>query len=371
MVNLDTGQVASANVVPGVIDPQLWPEGGGWHLPVGPAHPPARQIWSGPPVGGTWPTRAARRPGRSSSCPAGGGQTCPSRTVARWKPRRSPPKSPASVARLPRPHRPRARPGSGPRPGEVVSGRRTCSASTWWWKPAAGTYGDLSWAIRYETPGADLPVEPPGWADDLPAAVAATSVDDALYGLGRTRPHRPRPLPASRTRLPRSASPGELIGSTSTRSSGGSINSLTEPANRARCRRRPGDLAVRSLVVHPPAGWAAPRSPWSNSPPVRLAAGAAPSCCATGNQHLPAWLGAPIPHHPCPDCAPGSRLQVCWCTRISPPVAPACPTCYGAGWHRHPAALRHLRGQPPRLPRSQHHHQRPDQPGSAPGVAGR
>ncbi len=36
MVNLDTGRVASASIVPGVLEPEPWPEGVGWHLPVVP-----------------------------------------------------------------------------------------------------------------------------------------------------------------------------------------------------------------------------------------------------------------------------------------------------------------------------------------------
>ncbi len=52
---------------------------------------------------------------------------------------------------------------------------------------------------------------------------------------------------------------------------------------------------------------------------------------------MPAWIGAPIPFSPCPDCDPKSRLRKCICTQLTPPVAPACPTCHGAGWH--PTAL--------------------------------
>ena len=43
--------------------------------------------------------------------------------------------------------------------------------------------GEPNWDIRYEIPGGQVPTEQRGWADDLPAAVAATTVDKAMYGL--------------------------------------------------------------------------------------------------------------------------------------------------------------------------------------------
>ncbi len=129
MVNLDTGRVASANLVPGVVEPELWPEGGGWHLPVGPLiHQLAGLVGAG-----RW--RDLVDPGRT---PTGPIIFLPARLAtqpARIRPPR--PGSPsdrgrvaASLVRVPRPHRPHAQ-----HPTRIVTwagsaGSRTCSGST-------------------------------------------------------------------------------------------------------------------------------------------------------------------------------------------------------------------------------------------------
>ncbi len=364
MVNLDTGRVASANLVPGVVDPQPWPDGGGWHLPVGPLIRGLADL-----VGAaSW--RDLADPGRPQVGPV-------IFLPGRWRPDLPEPdrralEAQALAAESQHPWHVflgRTAPASVPDPDRELG--RLCRAADLLRldlvvEARRRTYGDLSWDIRYETPGADMPVEPRGWADDLPAAVAATSIDDALYGLderSRTAPaHYPSPDAPTQVDLP-----GELrvdVDKVERRI----VNSLTN--------LQTGRGAAGAQAIWRSGRWWYTRLQVGGTQVTLVEQstgqiGRRRSTILLRNWEpaLPAWLGAPIPHHPCPDCAPGSRLQVCWCTRISPPVAPACPTVAPAGTP--PAALRHLRGQPPRLPRSQHHHQRPDQPGSAPGVAGR
>ncbi len=176
------------------------------------------------------------------------------------------------------------------------------------------------WAIRYELPGGQMPLDPRAHARDLPSAVAATTFREALRGLdvrGReapaytVRPVRAAGVPASvdldrlgRTVLADLA--GDAPGAQAVWGDGrwwhtplrhaGSVEKLHE--------RDTGQIVryVRQLVrraVEPPD---------------------------------PAWWGEPVEHRPCPDCRPGTRLRRCHCRLGAPGPDPRCSRCSGAGF---------------------------------------
>ncbi|GIG86646.1 hypothetical protein [Plantactinospora endophytica] len=191
MANVDTGAVASANVVPGVVEPAPWPGGGDWHLPLAPL---VRELAAA--VGaGSW--RDVRMPNRSPDGPV-------VFLPRRWKPGLPEPTRRALEAA--------AIAAESGWPWYLLLGRtavdppRDLAADLGRWCRLADLLyldlvvearrrhshaDDLSWSIRYEIPGGAVPAEAHGWADDLPGAIAATTLHDAMYGLierGRAAP---------------------------------------------------------------------------------------------------------------------------------------------------------------------------------------
>ncbi|GIJ29178.1 hypothetical protein Vqi01_43400 [Micromonospora qiuiae] len=186
------------------------------------------------------------------------------------------------------------------------------------------------WNVRYEVPGSPAPMFSSG-RRDLPEALAATDVADALAGLaerGRdvaarlVQPDQPRPpvVPAvdvdqlERRILADCVDPvdgAELPGAqaiwrdgrwwhTSLRD-GEPIEDLVE---------QPTGQVLRRVRVPLRRGFTPPD---------------------------PSWLGPEIGWRPCPDCVPGSRLRSCDCRLGGRTADVDCPHCRGAGLR--PSAL--------------------------------
>lgn len=331
VANLDTGAVASANVVPGVVRPARWPgNGASWHLPLGPLLGELAAT-----VGAaTW--TSVRDPRDSANGPL---VILP----PNWRPDLPAPRRELLEAEAIATHahdawrlylgRTTALPAPDPsrhlgrlcrladllRLDLVVEARRQYAGA------------DLTWQVRYEVPGGPVPPEARG-ADDLVAAITDTTVLDALYDLeerGRTAPahyltgdHPPAPEPP--------------------------VIDLDQLDRRIRAdcadlgtgAARPGAQAVwrdgrwwhTSLRV---AGNEEIRTEWNTGQVYRrermiLRRGWEPPA--------PSWQGEPVPYAECPDCDPRSRLRRCQCRRGDGPADPDCPACAGAG--RSPSPLR-------------------------------
>ncbi|MEV5818859.1 hypothetical protein ACFYMB_06755 [Micromonospora haikouensis] len=199
----------------------------------------------------------------------------------------------------------------------------------------ARRHGDaLRWAVRYEVPGSPVPDLPPEPSfADLAAALAGTDVVDALTGLGERGRHaparllRPDPLrlliPAAAVNVARVAR--RVRADCAGRAGGGRLPGAQAVWRDGRWWHtglRPGDPAHDP--VRQPAG---PRRTRSHRPdgilrsrtPLRRAA----------EPPDPPWLGEPVPSQPCPACRP-ARRRVAW--------ALSCATCAGTG-RVHQAAL--------------------------------
>ncbi|MDG4829167.1 hypothetical protein O7627_07585 [Solwaraspora sp. WMMD1047] len=326
VANLDTGAVASANVVPGSVRPCRWPYGAGWHLPVAPL---LRDLAARVGAAG-WHEHGGRSPDGPilflppkwrSDLPEQHRHALEADAIARH----------SHSAWLVYLGRNTARPAPDPtreldrlrrvadllRLDLVLEVRRL-------------PRDDHRWDIRYEVHGSPVPDRPRGWADDLPAALLATTVEDALFGLadrGRTapahyllagapqRPAEPVAVEVLERRLladltdPRTGEPtagAQAIWRdgrwwhTSLRVAGSTETLVEEPTGRV----------VSRLTTNLRRGW---------QPPA------------------PAWLGPPIPYAECPACDKASRLRPCGCTVGDRPADPACEVCFGAG--RYPSAL--------------------------------
>ncbi|WP_433031693.1 hypothetical protein [Plantactinospora sp. CA-290183] len=324
IANVDTGAVASANVVPGVVEPARWPGGADWHLPLTPL---LRELAATVGAGSWYDVRATPR--------------SPDALVI-FLPRRWRPDLSESTRRRWEAEAIAHQPNG---PWHVYLGRTAEEPAR---DPAADLgrlcrLGDLlcldlvvearrrraddglGWDIRYEVSGGEVPAQARGWADDLPGAVAATTVTDALYGLkerGLAAPGHylavgerrlPEPPTIDLDQLERRivADCADLI--TGARTAGaqalwrdgrwwhtslrvaGSTETLTD--------RGTGQIATRRTTILR-RGW---------QPPA------------------PSWLGPPIPYVDCPDCDPDSRLRACPCTLGDRRPEPDCPACAGAG----------------------------------------
>ncbi|MEU4550520.1 hypothetical protein [Micromonospora violae] len=189
----------------------------------------------------------------------------------------------------------------------------------------------FGWAIRYEVPGSPVPSGVFSSCIDLPEAVVRTDASAALNGLAERglaaparllRPDSPRPpvTPAVDVdQLERriladcvdAAGGDELPGAQAvwrdgrwwhtTLRAGAPVEVLTE---------QPTGQVVRRLRVPVNRGYQPPDPP---------------------------WLGEPVDWRPCPDCRPPSRLRTCDCRLGGRPADPDCPHCCGAGLR--PSAL--------------------------------
>ncbi|MEV4494268.1 hypothetical protein AB0J84_00970 [Micromonospora arborensis] len=189
----------------------------------------------------------------------------------------------------------------------------------------------FGWAVRYEVPGSPVPSGLPSWYRDLPEALATTSAAAALTGLaerGRTapvrllRPDSPRPPVAPAVDVDQlerrvladcvdATNGDELPGAQAlwrdgrwwhtTLRAGEPVETFAE---------QPTGQVLRHLGVPVTRGYAPPDPP---------------------------WLGAPVARRSCPDCRPPSRLRACDCRLGGRPADSECPHCCGAGLR--PSAL--------------------------------
>ncbi|MDG4779592.1 hypothetical protein O7614_08040 [Micromonospora sp. WMMD961] len=191
--------------------------------------------------------------------------------------------------------------------------------------------GGFGWAVRYEVPGSPVPSGLPGWCRDLPEALTSTDVAGALTGLAERgmaaaarllRPDSPRPPAAPAVdvdQLERSVladcvdlAGGELPGAQAlwrdgrwwhtSLHAGEPVETLAE---------QPTGQVVRSARVPVSRGYEPPD---------------------------PSWLGEPACWRPCPDCRPHSRIRACDCRLGGRAADTDCPHCCGAGLR--PSALR-------------------------------
>ncbi len=180
--------------------------------------------------------------------------------------------------------------------------------------------GDPTWHVRYEVPGGEVPAQTPAHWPDLTTAVAATTAADALFGLGERGSGAPAytMLPSDRARTARpvvdlaglarrvAADLGRALGAQAVWRDGrwwhlrlvvgGSTMVLTE-RDTGQVARRP--VTVLRRVAEPPA---------------------------------PSWQGVPIPYASCPDCVPGGHLVRCDCRGEDAAAEPDCRLCGGAGF---------------------------------------
>ncbi|WP_341719469.1 hypothetical protein QQG74_06935 [Micromonospora sp. FIMYZ51] len=190
----------------------------------------------------------------------------------------------------------------------------------------------LGWDVRYEVPGSPVPMFRTGRLD-LPQALIGTDVTDALAGLaerGRGVAARlvqpaPQRLPAAPTAgLP--AVPTVDVDQLERRI----LADCVDPVEGvellgAQAIWRDGRWWHTSLrggepteeLVEQPTGQVLRRVR------VPLRRGFTPPD--------PSWLGAEIGWRPCPDCVPGSRLRSCDCRLGGRTADAGCPDCRGAG----------------------------------------
>nr|QLJ99754.1 hypothetical protein HZU44_06500 [Micromonospora carbonacea] len=172
--------------------------------------------------------------------------------------------------------------------------------------------GELRWAVRYEVPGSPVPAHPPEVAyADLAAALAATDVADALAGLGERGEDAP-----ARTLCPDPLRP--LLQAATVDVAGVARRVRVDCAGPPGGDGRPGAQAIWrdgrwwhtglrtgepvETLVEQSTGQVVRRT----RTPLRRAA----------EPPDPPWLGAPVPECRCPDCRPTRRV---------------CTTCGGTG----------------------------------------
>jgi hypothetical protein len=321
LVNLDTGAVASAAVVPGAIAPT--PADTGWQLDLGPL---LRDLAAGVglpgdthrehpiPLPGIWhPDLPADRRAELEALAIVERDRIPWRVVLGRAGQPAPPDPGARLARL-------CAVADLLLLDLVVEARRTA-------------LGRLTWEVRYELPGGDVPAGQRGQARDLPAALAATDVAEALVDLrarGRAAPaHELRPTPPATDR-PDRMDAGQLqrriVADCVDSASGGGLPGAQAVWRDGRWWHtglRPGGST--ELLTERPTGQVLRRTTTAllrrTEPPA------------------PSWRGDPIRYAPCPDCHPANRLRTCDCARDHRPPGddahrsgdPGCPDCGGAG----------------------------------------
>ncbi|WP_422770956.1 hypothetical protein ACN28C_30615 [Plantactinospora sp. WMMC1484] len=332
MANLDTGAVASANVVPGVVEPAPWPGdgGGNWYLPFAPV---LRDLAAAVGVGvDSWAD--VRQPGDPDG---------PLVLLPRaWRPEHS-----AAVrevleaeaiagesneawrlylgrAAVPPPREAAAELGRLCRLADllcldlVVEARRLVATD------------GLTWAIRFEVPGGPVPAEARGYADDLAAAITTTTVLDACYGLeerGLTAPAHQLTIGA-----PPPAPPPPDLDQLERRILADCLDLVTGEATAgAQAIWRDGRWWHTSLRT---AGTTETLTEWSTG---QIYSRRSSTLRRGWQPPAPSWQGSPIGYADCPDCDPHSLLKRCDCRLGTDRVDADCPKCAGSG--RSPSLL--------------------------------
>ncbi|MEV4760100.1 hypothetical protein AB0J86_34060 [Micromonospora sp. NPDC049559] len=187
-------------------------------------------------------------------------------------------------------------------------------------------WGDLSWDVRYEVAGGPVPANPSHRARDLPEAVATTTVQDALDGLGR------RGLAAS----------AYAIGPASPERQWPPVIDLDQVERRVHADARDalyaaGGAAGAQAIWRDGRWWHTRLRPGDTTEVLaERSTGQIVSRRVTSlarNWEPPASVrrGDPIPYTVCPDCDPDSRLRRCLCTLGGRPVDADCASCAGTG----------------------------------------
>ncbi|TNH25480.1 hypothetical protein FHG89_23035 [Micromonospora orduensis] len=161
------------------------------------------------------------------------------------------------------------------------------------------------WSIRYEVPGSPVPLGPPGWCRDLPEVLACTDVAKALSGLAERgltaparllRPDSPRPPAAPVVDVDQlerrvladcvdAAHGEELPGAQALWRDGRWWHTTLRAGEPAEIlAEQPTGQVVRRVRVPVTRGYEPPEA---------------------------SWLGELVDWRPCPDCRPGSRLRAC------------------------------------------------------------
>lgn len=318
MVNLDTGVVASANVVPGVVEPVPWPGDGGrsWYLPLGPLlHDLAAVVGVG-----SWTD--VREPGEPDGplvlLPRG------------WRPGHS-----ASVRKV---REAEAIAGESHDAWRLYLGRTTvapareAAAELGWWCRLADLLcldlvvearrqvasDALTWAVRFEVPGGPVPAEARGYADDLTTAITTTTDLDACYGLEE----RGLAAPAHHLTIgePPPDPPTVDVDQLERRILGDCFALGTGAPNPgAQAVWRDGRWWHTSLRA---AGTTEILTEWSTG---QIHSRHTTTLRRGWEPPAPSWQGPPIRYVDCPDCDPHSRLQHCDCQLGTGRVDPDLP----------------------------------------------
>ncbi|MFI7660896.1 hypothetical protein ACIBTW_18645 [Micromonospora parva] len=186
--------------------------------------------------------------------------------------------------------------------------------------------GGFGWGIRYEVPGTPVAAGPIGWPFSLAEALSRIDVAGALTGLAERglaaparvlRPGSPRPPAATvdadvdqfeRRILADCVDPGsgdDLPGAQAIWRDGRWWHSTLRPGGpqEVLAEQLTGQV-IRRVRVPLTRGYEPPAPP---------------------------WLGEPVDWRPCPDCRPGCRLRVCDCSLSGRTAEPDCPHCCGVG----------------------------------------
>ncbi|MDG4785467.1 hypothetical protein O7626_05885 [Micromonospora sp. WMMD1102] len=333
MANLDTGAVASANVVPGVVEPAPWPGdgGGSWHLPLAPL---LRDLAAAVGVGaGSWTDvrqpgdpdgplvflPRAWRPEHSATvrevleAEAIAGESTDAWRLYLGRSTVAPPReAPAELGRL-------CRLADLLCLDLVVEARRLIATA------------GLTWAIRFEVPGGPVPSEARGYADDLTTAIGTTTVLDACDGLEE----RGQTAPAHHVTLgqPPPDPPTIDLDQLERRILADCLDLATgDPTAGAQAIWRDGRWWHTSLRT---AGTSETLTEWSTG---QIYSRRATKLRRGWQPPAPSWQDSPIPYVDCSDCDPHSRLRRCDCRLGTDRADPDCPKCAGSG--RSPSLLR-------------------------------
>ncbi|WP_422773843.1 hypothetical protein ACN28C_13655 [Plantactinospora sp. WMMC1484] len=330
VANLDTGAVASAEVAAGTLAPRPSP-GGGWHLALTPLlHDLAASVGAGSfhdvtaptePVGERRvPLPAEWRP----ELPAEHRDDLAAAAIAGWT------RTPWQVFL----GRTVARPASDPDRqltrlcavagllclDLVVEARRL-----------PGAAGGFGWEVRYELPGSTPPVRP-ATHPDLPAAVAATTVERAIALLTTRQVAAPAHFvrTAGPAGVARPVTLDVIPGGTDVAQVERRILGAVAPATG---EEFPGAQSIwrNGAWWHTALRRAGAAGPRTDRYPERCDSRATGTVRRDREPPDPHWRGAAIPYADCPDCDPVTGLRPCDCTLGGRPAGPDCARCRGVG----------------------------------------
>ncbi|MGI5152030.1 hypothetical protein ACQEVC_37650 [Plantactinospora sp. CA-294935] len=342
VANLDTGEVASASVVPGVVTPRPASEGG-WQLPLSPlvgelAEAVGAATWvscsggvvtwasgSGQPAGAV----AVRLPDEwSPELPDDQRSALEGRSIAGYPGESWQVFLGRSVA--PPPVAPQRRLDQLRALADrlcldlVLEARRLC-------------HDDLLWDVRFDLPGAAVPANLRGTAASLADALGAVTAAYAISGLAA------RGVTAPARYLVPTADPGP-----------GPARDLAQIERRviADCTDlRTGEPLPGACAIWRDGHW------WHSSLRVaghrdRLVERETGQLVHRRTELLrrgweppdPAWLGDTIPHTPCPECEPADGQWACPCAVDASAADPDCAGCGGSGLRSRVSSCHTCRG---------------------------